>query len=253
MSLFDQNLDKGGILGDVVGIYDIRYPSGMPLTTPRICARDTTQSSADSYPGYSFDSLIPNFSEFDTESDYVLTPQGFYSNRGFIEYKHLFTEEVLNDLIEANSDLDLQSLLTNSILRGNIETLFIPYESTHIFQTQKPKNERFIYDYEWWRLVKTSIEDGISKCIDPLWRTHSYVRMSNYTHYYQTFRCSFYITIKIFGHNVYGDIFWPVRDNDRYGQLFGTIDSKYSSMIKHDIGSPISISTIVEMEYIGEL
>ena len=253
MSLFSQDLDKGGVLRDVVSIYDICYPSGKPLDTSIISARDTTQLSYDDYNGCPSDLFFPNYQEFDNKNDGILTPQGFYCNQGFIEYKHLFTEEVLNDLMLVNSDLNLRSLLTNSILRGNIETLFIPFAASRIYTSQKPKDNRYIYDYQWWNLVETSIYDGLSKYIDPSWRYHIFVRKCGYNSSYLHLACSFYITIKLFGHHTYGDIFWPVEEDDQFGQLFRTMDPNWPSKIKQEVGSPISISTRVDMEYIGEL
>jgi len=238
MSLFSQDLDKGGVLGDVVGINDIRYPSGKSLDTPIISVRDTTQTSV-------------KFPEFDTQSEWTLSPHGFNCNRGFIEYKHLFVKEIIDCLEDINSDLNLQSLLTNSILRGNMETLFIPFKSSNIYTVQKPKDERCIYDYKWWKLVETSIYDGLSKCIDPLWKHHIFVGMLGYHNLPWNLMCSFYVTIKLFGHRIYGDIFWPTREDNLQGQLFETIDPKWPSMIKQEVGSPISISTRVDMEYIG--
>ena len=254
MSLFSQDLDKGGVLRDVVSILDIYYPSGKSLTTPHICARDATQSPADVFNGgCSPDLFFPNFREFDNESDWILTPQGFNCNRGFIEYKQLFTKETLNDLMEAKSDLNLRTLLTNSILKGNIETLFIPFASSSIYTFQKPRDDRYIYDYQWWKLVQNSIYDGLSKCIDPLWRHYIILRISGYHNSPHNLTCSFYITIKLFGHRTYGDTFWPTRDEDQFGQLFRTIDSKYPSIIKEEVGYPVSISVRVDMEYIGVL
>ncbi len=242
MSLFSQDLDKGGVLRDVVSIRNISYPSGKSLDTSIISARDTTRTQT-----------FVDFPEFDTQSEWTLFPHGFNCNRGFIEYAHLFTKEVLNDMKEVNSDLDLRSLLTNSILRGTIETLFIPCPSSNIYTFQKPKDERYIYDYQWWRLVETSINDGLNKCIDPLWNYHIFVSSLGCTHSSHTFRCSFYVTIKLFGHRLCGDIFWPIGDDDRPGQLFRTIDPRYPSIIKQEVGSPVSISTRVDMEYIGVL
>ena len=243
MSLFSQDLDKGGVLGDVVDISDICYPSGKSLDTPIISVRDTTQT-------------LVEFPEFDTQSEGSLSPYGFNCNRGFVKYKHLFTEEVLNDLTGVNSDPSLQSLLTNSILRGNIETLFIPFTSSNIYTVRKPRDDRYIYDYQWWKLVEDSINDGLSKCIDPLWKHHIFVRMQGYHNpslKARNFVCFFYITIKLFGHRTYGDIFWPTREDDQFGQLFRTIDPSYPWMIKQEVGSPISISTLVKMEYVGAL
>ena len=252
MSIFSQDLDKGGTLRDVINYKGFSYANGTSIhfdisaceTVNPIDMRD--------------DFIFANFPEFDRDSYWPLYPDGFMCNRGKMEYSQIFSREFQDrHYIMAVPYLDA---VARAAMEGHIETLFVPYapswswefERSRRLLTDHPEFEnRLIRDTEWWKLVGEAIKEGVQNALDPKLNAKVFVtRFDRGWSDSDWSRTSFFITLKIYGHEDLGGIYWPLDDDiDLPGQLFElengipTVHSK--------CGRPISISTRIDLQYKG--
>lgn len=239
MSIFDKDLAMGGTLRNVVERGMFTYLNGQSVYTKTVAACESVQVSDEQWNGI----VAVNYPEFDKESAWPLLPDGFLCNMGKIEYGMIFKDTVFE-----------LAQLPEVVLDGHIEILFKPYRLDWMGgDRQAPKGEGWIRDYEWWKLVKSSIQEGIENAINP--KVHAQVIVRTAGDGYKSridgsLRNVFYITLKIYHHDDIGDIFWPYEEyeRDRLGMLFND-NRAYISEVRRDVGTPVSITTRLELRY----
>ena len=266
MSLFDQNLDKGGNLKDVVKVVGFTYANGLHICHQGYYADETIKfdpwrSDRISEEKYNENNIICSSPEIDRFSHWPIMHDGFLCNCGKIEYSQIFGE-----------NLHYLDSLPDVALNGHIETLFVPFfvDSSRDFgcvvfgsDEEYVDTPRLIKHTDWWKLVESGLKEGIENVIDP--KVNASVFVSGGDPWVdpgaqRVFRDVFYITIKIYSHEDIGDIFWPYNDYedyDRPGQLFGIEQGYWDNNIwrgysyRPQIGSPVSITTRLELRRIN--
>ena len=254
MSLFNQELDKGGTLRDVVDVLNFSYPNGKDVLNPRGYYADETLQHDRYYKGYDkfldhnescYDD-IPLLFSVDRTSHWPIFPDGFLCNKGKITYAMLFDKEFQKSILE---DMYI-GRLPQCALDGHIETLFIPRLET--IDMKEVDSSRIIRDDEWWKMVEIGIKEGIENALDSKTNAKVFVERG-----YCGRLNEFYITLKFYGHEDIGDIFWPYNDGDRDrpGQLFGVdeggwFDGRWRGFCCNPkIGTPVSITTYLKLRY----
>lgn len=264
MSIFSQDLDKGGILRDVAIIKSFSYANGLSVNTSRgIAACDTVEQRDITEDNY----IFVNPPEFDHDSNWPLLINGFLCNKGEIKYSQIFSEEYqksINPHHEITRGLCLGDI-SDAALDGHIETLFVPYSDDLYWSMRNgdPRSrypefkDRWIRSRDWWKLVESAIREGFENAIDPKVNAKVFITPigSGWTSTVnESLNNRFFITIKIYGHKDIGDIFWPCEDDRQFGQLFGinpNFDAFRGYCYRPEVGRPVSISTRLDIEYKG--
>lgn len=249
MSIFSQDLDKGGTLRDVIQYCAITYPNGKSIYSSPIPFKETVSFEDEAGVGHCIN-CDPSNPYFDTESEYVLFEDGFFCNLGKINYEMIF-----------NKGIPHINYLPEAILSGHIETLYVPYQPSwgwefggmDRFLKEHPGCEsRLIRFEDWWDLVESSIKEGIENSINKEFDVNvSVTRAPNPISIAIDYsRRSFYVTLHVRSHNTYGNIFWP---EDREDKLCGLYEIKDTAAIYAPVcirtGRPINISVKIELKY----
>ena len=252
MSIFSQDLDKGGTLRDVINYKGFAYANGLSIYHDIFaCEAVNPIDMEDNF-------VFVNIPEFDRDSYWPLYPDGFVCNRGKMEYSQIFSQEFQSrHYIKASPNLDA---IARAAMEGHIETLFIPYAPSWSWTLEKSRKlltdhpefkNRLIQEGEWWKLVKSAIQDGVQNALDPKLNAKVFVtRFDRGWSDSDWSRSSFFITLKIYGHEDLGDIYWPLdNDADLSGQVFGL--ERGVSTVRSKCGRPISISIRIDLQYKG--
>lgn len=263
MSLFDQDLDKGGALKSVVKVTRFTYANGKHVNyTKPYYSRDTIDGNPVYQGVYEGNDFVPSLPEIDRLSNWPIMPDGFLCNCGKIKYSQIF-----------GKNLCYLDSLPGIALNGHIETLLVPFftgpgkygYNRVVFDSEEEYVDvtRLIKHTDWWNMVGVGIKEGIENAIDP--KVQAQVVVTSYQPWMDETDNSlhgiFYITFKIYGHKDIGDIFWPYNDYDEYnrpGQLFGidqgtwNCDSWRGYCYNPIVGAPVSITTRLELQNIGK-
>jgi len=254
MSIFSQDLDKGGTLREVVDVLRFCYPNGKSLFNKSgYYANETIESNPYFQGVYEGNDYVPLLDYADRISHWPIFPDGFLCNRGKISYEMIFNQSIRESFCDGVW-IDGLSL---AALKGHIETLFIPLSAAR--NMDKVDSSRVIKNYEWWGMVKSAIKEGIESSLDPKVNAKVCVETDDRGHSDEDNRHIFYITLKIYGHEDVGDIFWPYDNSecDRPGQLFGIddggwFDDKWRGYCyRPKVGTPVSITTRLDLRYKG--
>lgn len=265
MSIFSQDLDKGGVLRDVAIIKSFSYANGLSINTSRgVAARDTVEIHDITDDNYIF--VDPP--EFDLDSDWPLLMDGFLCNKGEIKYSQIFSEEYqksVNPYYDITGSGLCLSAVSGAALNGCIETLFVPYSDDLYWSMRSgdPRSrypefkDRWIKASDWWKLVESAIKEGFKNAIDPKVNAEVFVTPIGsgwVSTVYESLNNRFFVTIKIYGHKDLGDIFWPYKDDRRDERLFKinpNFDEFRGYCYRPEVGRPVSISTRLDIEYKG--
>jgi hypothetical protein len=263
MSIFSQDLKKGGCLHEVVDLLKFCYANGKNVFYNRgYYADETIESEYSCYQGIyeGYDYVPLEISQVDRFSHWPIFPDGFLCNCGKIPYEMIFNksfQESLNRSISGESTCI--DCLAAAALNGHIETMFIPLSAA--CDIEGVDSSRVIKNADWWNMVKNAIKEGVENSIDPKVNAKVCVETGNGGNgILENGRCKhiFYITLKIYGHEDVGDIFWPYRDcndTDRQGQLFGVDEGSWYDgrwrgyCYRPQVGAPVSITTRLELKY----
>ena len=262
MSIFDQNLDKGGVVGDVARVVAFTYANGKRINyNEPYYSRDTIRNNPAYQDVYEGNDFVPSLHEIDIFSNWPIMSDGFLCNLGNIKYSQIFGE-----------NLHYLDSLPDIALKGPMEKLFVPFfagprvtswgalRDTTIFGSEEEYIDaaRLVEYTKWWDMVGAGIKVGIENAIDP--KVHAQVFVTSYQPWVSdidnSFYGRFYITFKIYSHKDMGDIFWPYNDPDEYnrpGQLFGIDqgtwnDNSWRGYCHNPVvGTPVSITTKLEL------
>ncbi len=264
MSIFSQDLDKGGVLRDVAIIKSFSYANGLSVNISRgIAACDTVEQRDTTDDNYIF--VDPP--EFDHDSNWPLLMDGFLCNRGEIKYSQIFSEEYqksINPHHEITGELCLGDI-SDAALNGHIETLFVPYSEDLYWPMRSgdPRSrypefkDRWVKSRDWWKLVESAIKEGFENAIDPKVNAKVFITpigtgWTSTTD--ESLNNRFFVTIKIYSHKDIGDILWFYESDRQLPQLSG-IDPNFDAFrgygYRLEGSRPVSISTRLDIEYKG--
>ncbi len=251
MSIFSPDLEKGGCLREVVDVLHFCYPNGKSVLLKNIYSDETIQSNPVYQGVYEGNDYVPCLDYIDKFSHWPIFPDGFLCNHGKISYRMIFSKS-FQETFHGSMCIDCLPL---AILNGHIETMFIPLLAVR--EMDELNSGRVIKNYEWWGMVKTAIKEGIESSLDPKVNAKVCVETDDRGNLDGNDKHIFYITLKIYGHEDVGDIFWPYSDNeyDRHGQLFGLDDGGWFDdrwrgyCYRPKVGTPVSITTRLGLKY----